>query len=134
MLPDDARVDFRAREKGEKDRPETREEIHPFGDVQAYEVAGEHTDHDLDQGDGNRDPDGNEGCQQREAEPQRGTKPDICHDRLPCMSAVERKGRGGRHKAGCRRNPTATSSGGRSHQPSGFSSCLAVKGEPHPLA
>jgi hypothetical protein len=87
VLSHDARIDFRAGEKGQQNRAEAGKKIDPVGDLKADQVAGNRADDDLDQrhrdGDANR----NERRQQRQSQPQGGLKPYARHDPSPVVAA-----------------------------------------------
>jgi len=103
MLPDDARIDFRAGEEGQKNGAEAREKVHPIGDLKADEIAGDSPHHNFDERDRDRNPNGNQGRQKRQSEPQRRLKPDACHRRSPFPVAP----RADRHAAVARQMTSA---------------------------
>jgi hypothetical protein len=63
------RIDFRPGEERQQDRAEARKEVHPFGDLQADEVAGEGADDDFDQRDRDGHTNGDQRREQRQADP-----------------------------------------------------------------
>ena len=91
MFAHHARIDFRAGEKGQHDRAEPGEEIHPFRQRKADRIAGERADHDLDQGHRNGDANRNDRGDQRQTDPQRRSQPNLPHRRLASLCHGEQR-------------------------------------------
>ena len=79
MPADHLRVDLGAGQEGQQDGAEAREEVDPWRERQANEIAGDCADHDLDQRDRYRDPDRQHGCDEREPYPQGRCEPNGAH-------------------------------------------------------
>ena len=73
--PDNPGIDFGAGKKGEEDRAESGEIVHPRRQCEVDEVAGD----DFEKGNRNRNPLLHHRSDEREANPQSRSKPDILH-------------------------------------------------------
>ena len=86
----DLHIDLGAGEKGQEDRPEPREIVHPGCQGHVDEVAGDRADDDFEQSHGNRDPGLHRRGDQRQPDPQRRGQPDIVHPKTPLLARKER--------------------------------------------
>ena len=104
MLADDAAVYFRARQKGQQDRSEAREKVHPLGEMQANCIACDGSDHDFHEGNGHCHSDRDDGGEQCKAEPDSRCQPNVLHRALlPAGWAVYCEREGGTTKPASRR-------------------------------
>jgi hypothetical protein len=92
MLSHDARIDFRAGEKGQQNRTKAGKKIDPVGYLKPNKVTRNRADDDLDQRHRDSDTNRNERRQQRQSQPQCGLKPHARHDPLP-LSRRDRSAR-----------------------------------------
>jgi hypothetical protein len=82
LAPDDLAVDLGAGEKRQHDRAKPGEEVHPLGDLEPDHIAGESSDHDLDERHRHGKPDRNEGGKKRQSDPDRRREPNVLHARV----------------------------------------------------
>ena len=85
-----AGIDFRAGEKGEQNRAESGEEIHPFRQREADRVARERADHDFDQRHRNRHANGNDRGDQRQSRSTEPIEAKPVPSRPPCCGRDDR--------------------------------------------
>ena len=70
-------LDLRASQEGQQDAAEAGEEVDPDVGLQVQEVACQHANHDLHQGDGDADADGDQAGDQGETDPERRREVDV---------------------------------------------------------
>jgi len=82
MAPQRGGLDLGSGQEGQESRAKGRQEVDPGRGLQAEEVPGDDSERDLDQRDGDPEPDRNEAREQRQSHPRRGDEPDVVGDEL----------------------------------------------------